>query len=470
MIRKVFPMQALLSIIVFLLSCETPAPLLKKNCNQDLALRTDLPHFIDNMPKGAELHSHLLGAVYAENLLQYAKGKNYFYDLKSHKILKEKKETSILLDEVSTDPKLYSELLSSWSAFDYKGQDGHKHFFDAFTKFKAIPSSEITADILAEIISRAQKQHLAYVEIMVNPFSRDLKNLSLEAESQWPQLQEKDFDALKNYLSQHGFFEKIKKLKQDTDSVEKDLSKILGFNPFDIQKNTPVGLRLLYQTLRTQSPSLVFTRLLLAYHLVSIDSRFAGINFVGPEDSEIAIRDYDLHMNIFAYMHKIYPKVNLSLHAGELTSKLDATGKGHGHIRKAIEIAGAQRIGHGVNILQDPYYEDLLKKMSNKNILVEINLTSNDFILGIKGDQHPLKKYIQFKVPTSLSTDDEGILRTQINKEYLRAVQEQKISYSNLKTMSLNSLQFSFLEDSKKTLFLERLKHDFEKFEASYCQ
>ena len=77
--------------------------------------------------------------------------------------------------------------------------------------------------------------------------------------------------------------------------------------------------------------------------------------------------------------------------------------------------------------------------------MIEICLTSNDVILGIKGEQHPLATYLQYGVPVALATDDEGVSRSEISREYLKAAEEQGLGYVQLKTMARTSLQYAFL-------------------------
>jgi adenosine deaminase len=76
---------------------------------------------------------------------------------------------------------------------------------------------------------------------------------------------------------------------------------------------------------------------------------------------------------------------------------------------------------------------------------VEINLTSNDVILGVRGADHPLPMYLSHGVPVALSTDDEGVSRIDLTHEYVRAVQDFGLDYPTLKHMARNSLTFSFL-------------------------
>jgi hypothetical protein len=92
---------------------------------------------------------------------------------------------------------------------------------------------------------------------------------------------------------------------------------------------------------------------------------------------------------------------------------------------------------------------DLLREMSQRKIMVEICLTSNDVILGVKGNAHPLPIYLGYAVPVALATDDEGVSRSDITQEYLRAVQTyDSLGYKNLKRMARMSLEHSFLAGS----------------------
>ena len=115
------------------------------------------------------------------------------------------------------------------------------------------------------------------------------------------------------------------------------------------------------------------------------------------------------------------------------------------HIREAVELGHAERIGHGVDVLYEDRPFDLLREMAAKHIDVEINLTSNDGILGVKGTDHPLAAYMATHVPFSLSTDDEGVSRIDLTHEYARAVEEQNLSYADLKHSARDSLEHSFL-------------------------
>jgi len=63
----------------------------------------------------------------------------------------------------------------------------------------------------------------------------------------------------------------------------------------------------------------------------------------------------------------------------------------------------------------------------------------------VKGRDHPLSLYREAGVPVVLSTDDEGVSRSDMTNEYVRAVTEQKLGYADLKQIVRDTLQYSFL-------------------------
>jgi adenosine deaminase len=157
------------------------------------------------------------------------------------------------------------------------------------------------------------------------------------------------------------------------------------------------------------------------------------------------MRDYHAQMKMVEYARRLYPKVHVSLHAGELAPGLVPPEGLRFHIREAVEIAHAERIGHGVDVMYETDALALLDTMKRKRVLVEINLSSNDLILGVRGKDHPLPVYRKYGVPVALSTDDEGVARNHLTEEYLRAMVIYGLTYADLKEMARNSLEYSFL-------------------------
>jgi len=170
-----------------------------------------------------------------------------------------------------------------------------------------------------------------------------------------------------------------------------------------------------------------------------------GINFVQPEDNRRAMSEYSRQMHMLDYLHRVYPKVHISLHAGELAPGMVPPEGTSFHIREAIDLGHAERIGHGVDVMYETDSYALLKEMADRHVMVEINLTSNQVILGVVPPFHPLPLYREAHVPVALSTDDEGVSRIDLTHEYTRAALEYHLGYLDLKKMARTSLEHSFL-------------------------
>ncbi len=190
----------------------------------------------------------------------------------------------------------------------------------------------------------------------------------------------------------------------------------------------------------------MFAQILTGFELASSDPNVVGLNLVMPEDAMVPMRDFPLHMQFIDFLHKLYPKVQVSLHAGELAPGLVPPDGLRFHIRDSINIGHAKRIGHGVDVMQEDHATDLLKQMARDKVMVEICLTSNAGILGVSGSHHPMSAYLQYGVPVALATDDEGVSRSEMTAEYVKAVQEQNIGYRQLKSMARNSLHYAFVQ------------------------
>ena len=188
----------------------------------------------------------------------------------------------------------------------------------------------------------------------------------------------------------------------------------------------------------------MFAQALFGFELASADPRVVAINFVGEEDGHSAMTDYAEHMRMVGFLRALYPKVRVSLHAGELAPGLVPPEGLCCHIRLAVEEAGVDRIGHGVDVMYEDEPHQLLKTMADKGVLVEINLTSNDMILGVSGNRHPFATYRKFGVPVALSTDDPGIERIDLTHEYVRAAADYALAYADLKAARAQQSRIQF--------------------------
>jgi len=98
-----------------------------------------------------------------------------------------------------------------------------------------------------------------------------------------------------------------------------------------------------------------------------------------------------------------------------------------------------------VDVMNEDDAAGLLREMAQKHVMVEINLSSNQGILGVKGANHPFPLYRAAHVPVALSTDDEGVSRIDITGEYVRAAIDYHLTYQDLKQLARTGMEHSFL-------------------------
>ncbi|HEX5872896.1 MAG TPA: hypothetical protein VFY65_20835, partial [Longimicrobium sp.] len=230
------------------------------------------------------------------------------------------------------------------------------------------------------------------------------------------------------------------------DSVEARRDTVLGCRTAQPQPGCQVQVRWLYQVSRGSPPQQVFAQILLGFLMAQADRKVVGLNLVQPEDGARSMSDYSLQMRMIRYLRGVHPTVRVTLHAGELAPGLVPDEGLRFHIREAVRVAGARRIGHGVDVMHEDSARELMAEMARDEVMVEIALTSNDVILGIRGPAHPLHAYMAAGVPVALATDDEGVARSEMSLEYLKAVRDQGLGYPALKTMARTSLQHAFVQ------------------------
>lgn len=409
--------------------------------------------FLANFPKGADLHMHLSGAVYAETFLRDAAEDNLCTDPVKLVLLPNIGLTksvppqpvcapgTVPAASVFTNQKLYDALIDSFSMRAFvptAGVSGHDQFFATFGRFSGI-RKEHAGEWLDEVATRAAAQNEQYLEIMHTPDYTLARQLARE--QHWTG----DAAAMREALLKAGLRDNIATDRAEFEGMLKRRDEVEHCGTAEAKPACAVKIHFLFQVLRAFSPEQVFAQTLLGFELASVDPDVVGINFVQPEDAYLAMREYATQMRMLQYLRTQYPAVHLSLHAGELSVGMVPPDGLRFHIRDAVEVAGAERIGHGVDVASEQDSAGLLKEMAQRHVDVEINLTSNDGILGVSGASHPLALYRAAGVPFSLSTDDEGVSRIDLTNEYVRAVTEQHLDYAALKFSARNSLEHSFL-------------------------
>jgi hypothetical protein len=402
--------------------------------------------FLQQMPKGGDLHVHLSGAIYAESFIDWASENALCVDRGTSKLIHaacdscEPYRVKPSVRCAYQDHILYNQLVDAWSMRNWHREEesGHDHFFATFEKFGPAMEKHV-GDAFAEVAARAAADHLQYVEVMHT--ADGAQAAILGAKTGW----DDDFSKFRDKLLAGGMADVVASVRSQLDSDEARKKEVLHCGTPQASPGCEVTLHYLYQVLRGLPREQVFAQILLGFELTRADPRFVGFNLVMPEDYYVPMHDFDLHMRIIEALHKFYPATHVSLHADELAMGLVPPEGLRFHIRESIERAGAERIGHGVAVMSEYDPIGLLREMAKKNVLVEICLTSNDVILGVSGDRHPLPVYMKYGVPVALATDDEGVSRSDMTREFLRAVETYGLSYGDLKRMARASLEHSFI-------------------------
>ena len=408
--------------------------------------------FLDQFPKGEDLHIHLSGAVYAETFIRDAGEDGLCVDPAALSFAKPPCTPPLVeAAQVPADQKLYDRLVDAFSMRSFvatEGFSGHDQFFSTFDRFGGLGKRHI-GEWVDEVASRAAAQNQQYVELMETPIFTHAAYLAKQNPLGHDPTRE-DFAKYREALLALGVRDEIFADREDVRAAETLRQQIEQCGTPQAAPACQVETRYIYQVLRGFAPEQVFAQTLLGFETVkaSMDAHepsWVGINFVMPEDGFISMRDYTLQMKMLDYLYSVYPKVHISLHAGELAPGLVPLEGLRFHVRQAVELGHAERIGHGVDVMYEDDAAGLLKEMARKHVMVEINLSSNEGILGVKGAKHPFPLYRAAHVPVVLSTDDEGVSRIEITGEYVRAALDYHLSYQDLKQLARTGMEHNFL-------------------------
>jgi len=417
--------------------------------------------FLAEFPKGADLHFHFSAGVYAETLIRFAAedkacidpAKAEFAHDAQGKTLKEPCAPPLISAAElngsrlsSKEQDLYDRVVNSFSMRNYvptSGFSGHDQFFATFDRFGGLDKSHI-GQSLDEITRRSDAENNQYLELMHTPAFGHAATIAHEIG--W----NPDLAQMRQSLLDHGLRDEIAADREETRRAIEMRNQIQHCGTPQESRACRVQVRFIYQVLRAFSPEQVFAQTLLGFETVQQaieqgSDDWVGINFVQPEDYMVSMRDYTLHMKMIEYLHGLYPKVHIDLHAGELAPGMVPPEGLRFHLRQAVEIGHAERIGHGVDVMYEDGAQDLLKEMARKHVMVEINLSSNEGILGITGDRHPFQYYRAAHVPVAFSTDDQGVSRIDLTHEYVRAANDYHLSYADLKQLARTGMEHSFL-------------------------
>lgn len=478
-----------LNVVFVLIGCSQPEKIDSKlsNFNKTISFYdqliqskemdiASLNQFMTEMPKGGDIHHHYTGTIYAETYLDWVKSKKWRinpcnFKIDTNRVIRTTDHCqSLTVDQLIKDNTIYRELLERWSDKDYGNHDHNQpapdeNFFNTFGYFGAV--SDQAMNLGLEIIKeRAIKENVSYIETMLTMV--DVKGSDYLKKSKIDSLNTR-LRMAENQVEVNGVLKEIDRLYFLAGNV---ITKVEKFNETIANNHKGIdseGFKMRYQTYaaRVLPPLQVYTSLLSGFYASTIqkDSLLVGVNIVAPENNDVALKDYTLHMRMFNYLHNKYPKVNRALHAGELTLGMVRPKNLLFHINEAITVAKAQRIGHGVDIPYESNSYAILDRMKQNNTVVEINLTSNQFILGVEGNKHPYLIYSKNNIPLVIATDDSGVSRNNLTNEYVLLASRYKPSYKTIKKYVRNSIKYSFLAKKDKKESLKILDNKFIEFE-----
>ena len=142
--------------------------------------------------------------------------------------------------------------------------------------------------------------------------------------------------------------------------------------------------------------------------------------------------------------------LHVTIHAGEWGPAEN--------VRDAIENLGAERIGHGVRVLEDESVTALAKE---REAVFEVCITSN-FQSGVVTvlEDHPLPHMIESGLKVTVNTDDPSVSRITLSNEFQQAHEKLKISMDELKKSVLMAAEASFLPDAEKAELVNTVRKE----------
>ena len=404
----------------------------------------DLLLFLRQLPKGGDLHNHLSGSVYAESYIQYAAQEGLCVDRKTSTLLPPPCDDQDRppVSRAFEDTALYNQVVDAFSIRNFQPDDDEtisEHFFQAFLKFDAATKNH-RGEMLAEVVSRSASENVLYLELIA-PLDA-MRGSALGARVGW----DPDLTRLRQKLLDAGLPSMVEAARRELDAAEAGMREHMRCGQPDANVGCNAVVRHIFEVHRAFPPEQVFAEMVFGFEMAKADPRVVSVNPVMAEAAYVSRRDFDLHMRMFDFLHRLYPDVRLTLHAGELAPALVPPEDLRDHIWKSIEMGHAERIGHGIDALYERDPEKLLREMAKRKVLVEFCPTSYELLLSAPGVPHPLSLYLKYGVPVALATDDIGVARSDTSAEYMRAVQHLPLTYRELKTMARNSLEHAFLE------------------------
>ena len=392
----------------------------------------ELYAILQELPKGGDLHNHHEYSVPMTEWLRLASARHYYTRVKA----------SVCAEEKGAPLLYYSVRSSTYEALpacvrgDYKKMElltlderkawvsaleldqpgeGRDEFFERVVRRlnELERDPEIMAEMMQVQIRQAREENTLYVEAQLDPrYFRhpDGKRMGQDQGADFIRKRLKASDVVMRFQVSELRF---------TPDVEAELADAFDF----VHRNSDL---------------------------------WKGVNLVGREDDVNGRAGR--FTETFRQLRRRYFNVRLALHGGE--SELPGQ-----QVRDTLML-GAERIGHGTNLISDA---DTLLLLRHNRYLVEVNLVSN-YLLGYAPDlkQHPLPEYLRLGIPVCLNTDDRGALRSNLTDDYFLAVKHFNLSWQEVVRLGRYSLEFAFVEEPVKAQLLATYQQRVVQFASRY--
>jgi adenosine deaminase len=182
---------------------------------------------------------------------------------------------------------------------------------------------------------------------------------------------------------------------------------------------------------------------------LAVEFRNDGVvafDLAGGEKGNSAAR----HVGAFNYARQ--HNLAVTVHAGE--------GDGAESVREAVHVLGANRIGHGTRLIEDP---DLTQYVNDRRIALEVCLTSNvQTRVADSYATHPLREYFDRGLNVTLNTDNRLMSGTTLTDEYVHAAEQLGFTVDELAGIALNGFESAFLPWEERVMLIEEASDKIE--------
>ncbi|HEX2140088.1 MAG TPA: adenosine deaminase [Woeseiaceae bacterium] len=178
--------------------------------------------------------------------------------------------------------------------------------------------------------------------------------------------------------------------------------------------------------------------------MVEAAGSFVGLDFADRDTHPLSAYEPMVSRARAAGLH-------ITVHAGE-----EPGPQAPQQVRDAIEILGAERIGHGIHIIDDPRTVDLARA---KNIALEVCPTSNWLCNSVRSTaEHPVRRLMEAGVPVTINSDDPGLFGIDLCHEYEVLQREHGFTREDFARCNAVAAEQSFLPDASKARIRDELR------------